>query len=97
MIISGGLNIYPREIESVLSRIPGVAEVAVIGKAHGQWGQVPVAVVVREPQSALHEADVLSFCERELSGFRCPRTIIVRDDPLPKSITGKIRKLDIHV
>ncbi|WP_028660808.1 class I adenylate-forming enzyme family protein [Nocardioides insulae] len=97
MIVSGGLNVYPREIESVLAEIPGVAEVAVIGKPDKRWGEVPVAVVTRRQGSALTDTEVLDFCRREFSGFRRPRTAVVRDEPLPRTVTGKIRKLDIEV
>ncbi len=97
MIVSGGLNIYPREIESLLQQIPGALEVAVIGKPSERWGEIPVAVVVRDPAVDLTSEDVLEFCGRELSGFRCPKEAVVTTDPLPKTVTGKIRKQDIAI
>jgi len=90
MIISGGENVYPAEIENVISAHPEVAEVAVIGQPSERWGESPFAVIVRKDES-LTEADVLTFCEGKLARFKLPRgaTFI---DTIPRNPSGKVLK-----
>lgn len=96
MIISGGLNIYPREIESVLSKIPGVIESAVIGRKDDRWGEIPVAIVVVDESMELTREQIIEFCKQEISSFKCPKDAIIRTAPLPKTVTGKIVKRQIE-
>ena len=94
MIISGGENIYPAEIENLLVTLPGVSECAVIGLPDARWGEVPVAVLVRSADAAgqaLSEAQVLSHLQARIARFKLPRRVVWRDQ-LPKSALGKVQK-----
>jgi acyl-CoA synthetase (AMP-forming)/AMP-acid ligase II len=91
MIISGGENIYPAEIEEVIAKMPQVSEVAVIGVPHPAWGeQVKAVVRVKEGQS-LTEEQVLDFCKEHLAGYKRPRSVDFVED-YPRTATGKILK-----
>jgi len=89
MIISGGENIYPAELEAVLDSCPGIAESAVIARADRKWGEVPVAVVVRRPGAALEEADVRGLFEGRLARFKHPHSVVFVD-ALPRNVMGKV-------
>jgi O-succinylbenzoate-CoA ligase len=90
MIISGGENVYPAEIENVILAHPGVAEVAVIGQPSEKWGESPLAVVVRG-DSSLRAEDVLDHCEGKLARFKQPRRVEFVDE-IPRNPTGKVLK-----
>ncbi len=90
MIISGGENVYPAEIEGVLAQHPGVVEAAVIGQASEKWGESPLAIVVRS-DDALTEADVLEFCRGKLAGYKQPKACVFTDE-IPRNPSGKILK-----
>jgi fatty-acyl-CoA synthase len=95
MIISGGENIYPAEIESALLELPGIEEVAVIGVPDEKWGEVCLAVVVASP-AAERDPEALRTALRErIAGFKVPRRIEFVDE-LPKTATGKVRKPDLR-
>ncbi len=89
MIISGGENIYPAELEAVLDECPAVAESAVIARADPKWGEVPVAVVVRRPGAALEAADVRRLFEGRLARFKHPHDVVFAD-ALPRNTMGKV-------
>ena len=89
MILSGGFNVYPREIEETLLTFPGVHEAAVVGRPHAEWGEMPVAFLVADP--ALDEAALRAFCKRELAGFKMPHQFH-RVDALPRNALGKLQK-----
>jgi malonyl-CoA/methylmalonyl-CoA synthetase len=89
LIISGGFNIYPREIEEMLVTYPGVAEAAVIGVPDPKWGEVPAAYLVCT--GVVDEAALLVYCRRQLASFKVPRTIQVID-ALPRNAMGKVQK-----
>lgn len=92
MIISGGENVYPAEVEAAILRMPDVQSVAVVGVAHEKWGEVPHAVVVlREGAPALQASDVESFLDGQLARYKVPKTLTVLDE-LPRTASGKIRK-----
>ena len=90
MIISGGENVYPAEIENVILSHPAVTEVAVIGLADEKWGEVACAVVVPGDEN-LSEADVISFCEQRLSRYKLPRKVVFTE-VIPRNPAGKILK-----
>jgi len=99
LIIAGGVNIYPREIEDALIMAPGVLDVAVVGAAHESLGRVPVALIV--PSDPDGDADALvgelaQYCRERLAGFKQPRRIDVVDS-LPRTPTGKLRKHELTV
>ena len=90
MIISGGENVYPAEIEGILVTHPGIVEAAVIGQASEKWGESPFAIVVRKDES-LSAEDVLSFCTEKLARFKQP-TRVEFIDQIPRNPSGKILK-----
>ena len=89
MIISGGENVYPAEIESVLMSHPDISEAAVIGQPSDKWGESPFAIVVATTDP--HEADVINFCQGKLAGYQAAQgaTFI---DVIPRNPSGKILK-----
>jgi fatty-acyl-CoA synthase len=91
MIISGGENVYPSEVEGVLGAHPAVKDVAVIGVPHEKWGEAVQAVVVlHEGQSATAE-ELRAWCKQRLAGFKCPAVVsFVADGDMPRTATGKI-------
>ncbi|MDR5682650.1 MAG: long-chain fatty acid--CoA ligase [Armatimonadota bacterium] len=91
MIISGGENIYPAEVEDVLYRHPAVAEAAVIGVPHERWGEVPKAIVVLRPGHALTADELFRFCEPHLARYKIPRLLEVVP-ALPRNAAGKVLK-----
>lgn len=94
MIISGGTNIYPREIEEVLYRHPGVHEATVFGVPDVKWGEKIVAAIVRKNSCKLDELDFIDWCTASLASFKKPSEIRFLDD-LPKSGYGKILKREV--
>lgn len=93
MIISGGMNIYPSEIEAVLYGVPGVKEAAVVGVADERWGEVPVAVIV--PAAGFDRDKLDAFCREQLAGYKRPKHFVIREDDLPKNPIGKILKREL--
>jgi acyl-CoA synthetase (AMP-forming)/AMP-acid ligase II len=91
MIVSGGENIYPTEIENVLYDHPGVAEVAVIGVPHPRWGETPKAFVVAGAGMQLSEAQLIAFTRSRLASYKCP-TSVAFVTALPRNASGKILK-----
>ncbi len=91
MIISGGENIYPIEVENVLMEHPAVREVAVFGVPHLKWGETVRATIVIAAGQRLSAADVIEFCQSHLARYKCP-TIVDFVDALPRNASGKILK-----
>lgn len=91
LIIVSGFNVYPREVEGVLGRLPGVAEVAVVGVPHEGTGETVKAIVVRQPDAELTADGVIAECRAKLARFKCP-TEVEFVDSLPHSGSGKISK-----
>jgi malonyl-CoA/methylmalonyl-CoA synthetase len=91
LVISGGYNVYPKEIESEIDAIEGVIESAVIGVAHPDFGEGVVAVVVKKRGCALGEADVLKPLKTRLANYKLPKRVLFVDD-LPRNTMGKVQK-----
>jgi long-chain acyl-CoA synthetase len=91
MIVTGGENVYPAEVEAVLGRHRDVAEVAVIGLPDPRWGEAVTAVVVPRPGSALRAEDVVAYTAGRLAGYKRPRAVFMVD-ALPRNATGKVAK-----
>ncbi|MEM4407013.1 MAG: fatty acid--CoA ligase, partial [Candidatus Methanomethylicaceae archaeon] len=92
MIKTGGLNVYPQEVESVILQHPAVQEVAVIGVPHEKWGEAVMAVVVRKPEISVTSQELISFCEARLAGYKKPRLVEFVEE-LPKDSFGsKVKK-----
>jgi fatty-acyl-CoA synthase len=90
-IISGGMNIYPSEVEAVLRTHPSVRDVAVIGLPHERWGEQVCAVIVPTPGATLNEADIIDYCRERLASFKKP-SVMRTVDELPMTISGKVQK-----
>jgi long-chain acyl-CoA synthetase len=95
MIISGGENVYPAEVESVLTAHPAVAEVAVIGIPSVEWGESPYAVVVRTPGVAVEPEELIAFARDRLAHFKCPVGVSFAD-ALPRTASGKLQKTELR-
>jgi acyl-CoA synthetase (AMP-forming)/AMP-acid ligase II len=91
MIISGGENIYPAEVERVLGEHPSVADVAVIGVPDERWGEVGKAIVVAAPGATVDPDELIVLCRAQLAAFKCPKSVEVVTE-LPRNATGKILK-----
>ncbi len=91
MIISGGENVYPAEVENAISAHPGVADVAVIGMPSAKWGESAAAIVVAKPDRELGEHEILEFCQGKLARYKQPRCVHFVDE-IPRNPTGKILK-----
>ena len=96
MIISGGSNIYSREVEEVLLQHPDVHEVSVIGRADPEWGEVVVAVITPRDGAKPSSQELDAHCLSEMARFKRPKHYCVCDD-LPKNNYGKILKTDLRV
>lgn len=92
MIITGGENVYSTEVENATSVMPGVAEVSVIGIPDPKWGEAVHAIVVPRTGAALTAEAVQAHCRNLIAGYKCPRSVELRSDPLPVSAAGKIQK-----
>lgn len=94
LIIVGGENVYPREVESVLEQHPAVREAAVVGQTDSMRGEVIVAFVIPNETAEVTETDLRAFCRDRLAGFKVPRQIIIRPE-LPRGPSGKILKREL--
>lgn len=95
MIISGGENIYPTEIENVLYEHPGIAEAAVVGVPHERWGETPKAIVVARDGASLSEQELIDFVRERLARYKCP-TAVAFVSTLPRNASGKILKHELR-
>ncbi len=94
LIIRGGQNIYPQQVENVIARIPGVEECCVVGVEEERWGQEVLAVVKTAEGHSLTEREIVDFCHENLASYKCPRFVRFVDQ-LPKTATGKVRKGEV--
>ena len=93
LIISGGENIYPSEIESVLSGMDGIIEVGVVGMVDEIWGQVPVAFVVKDNET-ITKKEIISYAQEKLAGYKIPNKICFVDH-LPRNASNKLVRKDL--
>ncbi len=96
MIVSGGENIYPIEVENVLADHPGIKECAVIGVPHDIWGEAVHAILVLEAGASVNEADVIAFCKQRIASYKCPVSVSIRTEPMPMSPINKILKTELR-
>ncbi len=95
MIVSGGENIYPAEVESALSRHDAVADIAVIGVPSERWGEEVKAIIVKAPGSDITGDDVIEFARTQIAGYKCPKSVDFVDE-LPRNPSGKLLKKDLR-
>ncbi|MEY4882892.1 MAG: hypothetical protein RIS34_746 [Pseudomonadota bacterium] len=91
LIISGGYNVYPAEIEGYINELPGVAESALVGVPHPDFGEVGVAVVIAKPGAALDPDAIIAVLKSKLANFKIPKRCVVVDE-LPRNTMGKVQK-----
>ncbi len=95
LIISGGFNVYPKEVEEVIDALPGVTESAVVGVAHPDFGEGVIAVVVAEAGAALSEPGIVAELKDKLARFKQPKHVFVVD-ALPRNAMGKVQKKELR-
>jgi len=95
MIIRGGFNVYPRELEEVLVTHPDVSLAAVVGVPHDSHGEEIKAYVIRTPGSTVTEEELIAWCKENMAAYKYPRIIEFRDS-LPMTATGKILKRELR-
>jgi len=95
MFVSGGLNVYPAEVERVVAAFPGIAECAAFGIAHARWGK-QCAVVVRATDAVVDEVALEAHCRANLSDYKVPRHILQTDEPLPRGMSGKVLRGEVE-
>ena len=95
MIISGGENIYPAEVEAVLARHPAVADVAVLGRPDPAWGEAVHAVIIPAAGQAVPAEEIIAWCRDRLAHFKCPKSVEFTD-ALPRTTTGKVLKRELR-
>jgi len=91
MIVTGGENVYPVEVENVLYEIPGVLEAAVIGIPDEKWGERVLALVHLSPEQKSTEGEIISYCSQKLASYKCPKAVSFLG-PLPRTPSGKVQK-----
>jgi long-chain acyl-CoA synthetase len=96
MIITGAENVYPAEVEHVIYQHPAVALCAVIGIPNEKWGESVHAVVTLKEGYDLTTEDLIAHCRQHIGGYKCPRSVDFRTDPLPMSGAGKILKRELR-
>ena len=95
MVISGGLNVYPREVENVIDALPGVVESAVVGAPDAEWGERLVAFVVRRADAEVKAEAVASACRDQLASYKIPKDVVFAD-ALPRNANGKVLKGELR-
>ncbi|MGZ9235911.1 MAG: acyl-CoA synthetase, partial [Anaerolineales bacterium] len=95
LIISGGLNIYPPEVERVLAEHPSVAACAVIGCPDREWGELVTGVVVLHRGETVSGADLIAFCRERLAPYKSPKSIVFKEE-LPRNAMGKVQKAELR-
>ena len=95
MIVVSGFKVFPNEIEDVLTQHPGVLEAAAVGVRDERSGEAVKVVIVRSDPD-LTEADVLAHCKQHLTGYKMPRVVVFRSEPLPKTNIGKILRRELR-
>ncbi|MFH1117395.1 MAG: long-chain-fatty-acid--CoA ligase [Pseudomonadota bacterium] len=91
LIVSGGENVYPVEVENVLYEMPQIAEAAVIGVPDEKWGERVHAIVHLRPDEQIDPQEIIDYCRSKLAGYKCPKTIEL-SGPLPRTPSGKVQK-----
>lgn len=97
MIVTGGENVYSAEVENVVALHPAVVQCAVIGIPSEQWGEAVHAVIVPRPGASVAADELIAFCHERIAGYKCPRSVEVRETPMPMSGAGKILKRELRL
>ena len=95
MIISGGENVYPAEVENAIYAHPAIQEVGVIGIPHERWGETPMAVIVLKTGHQVSPDELIAFVRQRLARYKCPTSVVVAD-MLPRNASGKLLKRELR-
>jgi fatty-acyl-CoA synthase len=95
LIVSGGINVYPSEIEDFIKTIPGVADCAVVGLPHERWGQTVVAAITSAPGQEVTEKEVVERCRASLAAYKKPTAVVILDE-LPRTVSLKVRRSEVR-
>jgi fatty-acyl-CoA synthase len=95
MYISGGENVYPAEVESVIYQLPQISEVAVIGIPDEKWVEAGRAIVVVKPGESVTQSEIINHCRENLARFKVPQSVIFIDE-IPHNATGKVLKRELR-
>ena len=95
MIISGGLNVYPKEIEQALDQLAGIVESAVVGVPHADFGEAVLALIVAEPHSTVTPDEIIAQLRQQLANFKVPKRALIIDE-LPRNSMGKVHKNELR-
>ena len=91
MIISGGENIYPAEVENILGNHTKVKDIAIIGKTDKKWGEIVCAFIVLEEGKNISEENFIEWSKKKIASFKCPKKVFfINDEDMPRNATGKI-------
>ncbi|MGE8144392.1 long-chain-fatty-acid--CoA ligase [Pseudomonas frederiksbergensis] len=96
MIVSGGENVFSAEVESAISKHPAIHEVVVIGIPSEQWGESVHAIVRLRESAGTTEQEVIDHCRQYIAGYKCPRSVVFREEPFPMTGAGKLRKVELR-
>lgn len=96
MIISGGFNIWPAELEIAIATHPAVREVVVVAAPHPRWGETPAAIVVAHDGASISEAEVIEVCATRLGGYKKPTLVVIQSEPLLRTPVGKIPRKQLR-
>jgi len=95
MIVSGGENVYPAEVENALFGHPDIADVAVIGVPDEKWGEAVKAIIVPKPGSAPSAEDIITYAKTRIAGYKCPKSVDVTE-ALPRNASGKVLRRQLR-
>ncbi|HYN38218.1 MAG TPA: long-chain fatty acid--CoA ligase, partial [Rhodospirillales bacterium] len=96
MIITGGENVYSIEVENTIAQHPAVGQCAVVGIPDPQWGETVHAIVIPKQDATVSAAEIVAFCKERIAGYKCPRSVDIRNEPFPLSGAGKVLKRELR-
>ena len=96
MIVTGGENVFTTEVENAVMSHDAVQDVAVIGVPHEEWGEAVHAIVILREGKKVSEADLVDHCRERIAGYKLPKGITFRDEPLPLTGAGKVLKTELR-
>jgi len=96
MVVTGGENVFTTEVENAVMSHEAVQDVAVIGVPHEEWGEAVHAIVILRDGATVAEQDLISHCREQIAGYKLPKGITFRDEPLPLSGAGKVLKTELR-
>ena len=96
MVITGGENVFTTEVENAVGSHPAVQDVSVIGIPHEEWGEAVHAIVILVPGQTATEEEIIAHCRERIAGYKLPKSITFRDEPLPLSGAGKVLKTELR-